>query len=97
MEDLDADFELAVALAEGGGGGSDLESQPEDGDLGDGFELAAALMQAAPPKEPMGFAPRSKATAAYARKAKELKRARGKIDELQTKLAEIRSRRFVSP
>lgn len=89
--DLGADFDAAAELLAlppppaGGDGGID--------DLGADFDAVAAVLARRPPApDRLGLPPRSKATAAYARRCQEAQRAQAKAADLQSRLRDLTER-----
>ena len=92
---LDDDFDIAAALLDD----PDPPQGAEDGD--GGFEVAAALLNAAPeapppePQQRLGFARRSPAHAAYMRKCLELQKTQKQNEQLKDDLAVLNERLVV--
>lgn len=88
--DLGADFDAAAELLalppppDGGDGGIE--------DLGADFDALAAVLAPPPAPERLGLPPRSKATAAYARRCQEAQRAQAKANDLQNRLRDLTER-----
>ena len=75
-----------------------VEADASDGSLGGEFEAAAAIVEAQPePKRApgLGFARRSAASTAFARKCKALQKSEGQRADLAARLRDLRQRRLL--
>lgn len=91
--DLDADFDLAAELLEGGGAVVEAQAQaPAAGGIDMNFDMAAQIVEASPAPQPLGFQQRGRASAAFARQCLATQRANAKVEALEAKLKEMKTR-----